>query len=334
MGLARCEGELAWLVYTIGAILGSHVTPSSAPETQQLIDGELSGRVFQLAMLTDSHASCAERMGARTNQQLELAVLFFFGQFRKVYIGDQATSSSKVYGYLAERLLLPDHLAVLTLLMQKILGHLKFRHECAELTSKALALFSELAAGYSSGKLLLKLDIVHQILRSHTAQEFPFLELPANGRHRTAFQGMLARLLFSESEQYAQFAQFMQPVQAALDKLCEAAQQGEVFGSDASKALLIGARATRERPRSRRVARPRLCARPLTRRMPSPVRLLCRLRSPDRARPPAQARCATCAASAPRARTVGRTRSSSTSSTRPTRRCCARWPCAGTRRRR
>ncbi|KAJ1634367.1 hypothetical protein T492DRAFT_865212, partial [Pavlovales sp. CCMP2436] len=77
-------------------------------------------------------------MAQRTNQQLELAMLYFFGQFRKVYIGDQATSSSKVYQYLAERLRLADHLA---------------------LTTKALALFSELAAGYSSGKLLLKLDI-------------------------------------------------------------------------------------------------------------------------------------------------------------------------------
>jgi len=238
--LSQCEAEIAWLVYTIGAILGSHLTPSSTPETQQLIDGELSGRVFQLAILTDQNPLAAGRMAQRTNQQLELAMLYFFGQFRKVYIGDQATSSSKVYQYLAERLRLADHLAVLTLLMQKITGHLNYRHECAELTTKALALFSELAAGYSSGKLLLKLDIVHLILRSHTSTEFPFLDLPANGRHRTAFQGMLARLLFSESEQPAQFAQFMDPVREALDKLCEAAKQGPIFVSDASRSLLIG----------------------------------------------------------------------------------------------
>jgi len=157
-----------------------------------------------------------------------------------VYIGDQATSSSKVYGYLAERLGLGDHLAVLTLLMQKITGHLKFRHECTELTAKTLSLFSELAAGYSSGKLLLKLDIVHTILQAHTSAEFPFLDIPSNGRHRTAFQGMLTRLLFSESEQASQYVQFMEPVRAALDKLCEAANQGEFFRSDQIRALLIG----------------------------------------------------------------------------------------------
>ena len=36
---ARCEGELAWLVYIIATVLGSHLTPNSNAETQQLVDG-------------------------------------------------------------------------------------------------------------------------------------------------------------------------------------------------------------------------------------------------------------------------------------------------------
>lgn len=336
--MSQCEAELAWLVYTVGAILGSHLSPSSSPETQQLIDGELAGRVFQLAVLTDSQLGATERMAHRTNQQLELAMLYFFGQFRKVYIGDQATSSSKVYQYLSERLMLGDHLAVLTLLLSKISGHLKYRHACAELTSKALALFSELASGYASGKLLLKLDMVHQILRSHTAAEFPFLDLPSNGRQRTSFLAMLARLLFSESEQPASFAQFMEPVRESLDKLWQAAQQAaDVFGSDAMKSLLIGARRAgmaRGRGAARGPARARFCL-SLTR---APVAATRRpphrapRRAPRHAARAAQARCATCAASARRATTDARTRSSSSSCTRPTSRCCAKLRRAGTRR--
>ena len=30
--LSQCEGELAWLVYIIGTVLGSHLTPSSNSE--------------------------------------------------------------------------------------------------------------------------------------------------------------------------------------------------------------------------------------------------------------------------------------------------------------
>lgn len=332
--LSQCEAEIAWLVYTIGAILGSHLTPSASPETQQLIDGELAGRVFRLAVLTDSHAGATERIGQRTNQQLELAMLYFFGQFRKVYIGDQATSSSKVYGYLAERLRLPDHLAVLALILGKLSGHLKYRHECAELTGKALALFSELAAGYSSGKLLLKLDIVHQILRAHTAAEFPFLELPANGRHRTAFQAMLTRLLFSESEQPAQFAQFMEPVREALDKLAHAASQGpDVLGADAYKAVLIG-QSKRPQPAPHRAAERSGAPPAHARRSRHPVPRRAPPAPPAPLRLSAQAACATCVGCAARAPTGGRTRSSSTSSTRRTSRCCERWRRAGTTRRR
>jgi hypothetical protein len=33
--LAQCEGELAWLVYIIGTVLGSHLTPSSNSEVSR-----------------------------------------------------------------------------------------------------------------------------------------------------------------------------------------------------------------------------------------------------------------------------------------------------------
>ena len=40
--LVQCEGELAWLVYIIATVLGSHLTPNSNSETQQLVDGDLT----------------------------------------------------------------------------------------------------------------------------------------------------------------------------------------------------------------------------------------------------------------------------------------------------
>ena len=92
---ARCEGELAWLVYIIATVLGSHLTPNSNSETQQLVDGDLTCAVLQLLPLLDSPEYVRERSGEQSNVQLDLAVLFFLQQFRKVYVGDQATSSSK-----------------------------------------------------------------------------------------------------------------------------------------------------------------------------------------------------------------------------------------------
>lgn len=46
-------GQLTWLVYIIGAILGGRGAISS-PEEHDLIDGELAARVFQLMSLNDA----------------------------------------------------------------------------------------------------------------------------------------------------------------------------------------------------------------------------------------------------------------------------------------
>ena len=70
----------------------------------------------------------------------------------------------------------------------------------------------DLAAGYMSGKLLLKLDAVAFILGHHTAEHFAFLADPANSRARTAFYATLARLLFMEDTPL-RFKAFVAPLQ-------------------------------------------------------------------------------------------------------------------------
>ena len=84
--LARCEGELAWLVYIIATVLGSHLTPNSNSETQQLVDGDLTCAVLQLLPLLDSPEYVTERSAESSNVHLDLALLFFLQQFRKVLL--------------------------------------------------------------------------------------------------------------------------------------------------------------------------------------------------------------------------------------------------------
>ena len=63
---------------------------------------------------------------------------------------------------------------------QKIVTNLRLRSDCLHVTQKTLALFGDLAAGFCTGKLMLKLDVVHSVLQGHT--DFPFLRVPANAR--------------------------------------------------------------------------------------------------------------------------------------------------------
>ncbi len=53
-------------------------------------------------------------------QKLELALLSFFEQFRKIYVGDQVQKTSKVYRRLSEVLGLNDEAMVLSVIIRKM----------------------------------------------------------------------------------------------------------------------------------------------------------------------------------------------------------------------
>lgn len=70
----------------------------------------------------------------------------------------------------------------------------------------------ELAVGYMSGKLLLKLDAISYILQHHASENFAFLDEPVNSRNRSSFYYILARLLFMEDTP-SKFKAFVGPLQ-------------------------------------------------------------------------------------------------------------------------
>ncbi|NWX25480.1 XPO7 protein, partial [Notiomystis cincta] len=103
-------------------------------------------RVLQLMNLTDS------RLAQAGNEKLELAMLSFFEQFRKIYIGDQVQKSSKLYRRLSEVLGLNDETMVLSVFIGKIITNLKYWGRCEPITSKTLQLLNDLSIGYPFGK--------------------------------------------------------------------------------------------------------------------------------------------------------------------------------------
>lgn len=78
------------------------------------MDGELVCRVLQLMNLTDS------RLAQGGCEKLELAMLSFFEQFRKIYVGDQVQKNSKVYRRLSDVLGVNDESMVLGILIRKM----------------------------------------------------------------------------------------------------------------------------------------------------------------------------------------------------------------------
>ncbi|XP_029649457.1 exportin-7 isoform X2 [Octopus sinensis] len=211
------QGRLTWLVYIIGAVVGGRVSFASTDE-HDAMDGELVCRVLQLMNLTDS------RLQQSGCEKLELAILSFFEQFRKIYVGDQVQKTSKVYRRLSEVLRLSDESMVLSVFIGKIITNLKYWGRSEQIITKTLLLLSELSVGYSSGRKLVKLEAVQLMLNNHTSDHFPFLGVNTNGnimadmRCRTTFYTALGRLLLVDlGEDEEKFDQFMLPLTSAFD---------------------------------------------------------------------------------------------------------------------
>lgn len=232
------EGRLTWLAYIVGAVVRGRLSCSSA-EPNESLDGDLAYRVFQLIQVMDVgfHQT---RYGADSRQRLDLATLNFFGNFRKVYVGEQAMHSSKVYTQLSERMGLHDHLMVMNVTVTKITSNLKSFAQCHKVVEASLTLLQDLAVGFMSGKLLLRLDAVNLTLQHHTAEYFPFLNSYANTRNRTIFYATLGRLLFME-DNTEKFNSFMKPIGDLCDKLLVTYQSDiNAFRSVDAKHALIG----------------------------------------------------------------------------------------------
>ncbi|KAL4842882.1 hypothetical protein H8958_021204 [Nasalis larvatus] len=209
MDIAVQEGRLTWLVYIIGAVIGGRVSFASTDE-QDAMDGELVCRVLQLMNLTDS------RLAQAGNEKLELAMLSFFEQFRKIYIGDQVQKSSKLYRRLSEVLGLNDETMVLSVFIGKI-----------------------------SVRKLVKLSAVQFMLNNHTSEHFSFLGINNQSnltdmRCRTTFYTALGRLLMVDlGEDEDQYEQFMLPLTAAFEAVAQMFSTNS-FNEQEAKRTLVG----------------------------------------------------------------------------------------------
>uniref|UniRef100_A0A8C0UFF2 Exportin 7 n=1 Tax=Cyanistes caeruleus TaxID=156563 RepID=A0A8C0UFF2_CYACU len=202
-------------------------------------------RVLQLMNLTDS------RLAQAGNEKLELAMLSFFEQFRKIYIGDQVQKSSKLYRRLSEVLGLNDETMVLSVFIGKIITNLKYWGRCEPITSKTLQLLNDLSIGYPSGRWefpvrkLVKLSAVQFMLNNHTSEHFSFLGINnqsslSDMRCRTTFYTALGRLLMVDlGEDEDQYEQFMLPLTAAFEAVAQMFSTNS-FNEQEAKRTLVG----------------------------------------------------------------------------------------------
>lgn len=247
--VAIVEGQLTWLTHMVGTIVGGHSwSAAHMGDGEEAIDASLSRRTLQLAQGIDYRLTSSNGAG-RADAKLETAMLYYFQNFRRVYMfmWDQVSGSSvgglgsgsvvgmmaakldsapstkqKVYQRMFEHLGMGDHTAVANLIVTKMGNNLKYWPDEQEIIGKTLELLHDMAGGYSSSKLLLTLETVRFLAMHHTEDHFPFLSVLANARHRTTFHATLTRLLLSpggEDKLGVTFEQFLDPIVNTMKQL-------------------------------------------------------------------------------------------------------------------
>ncbi|XP_024031073.1 exportin-7 [Morus notabilis] len=235
--LSITEAKLAWLVHIIAAILKTRQISGYSGEQQELLDAELSARVFQLMNVADNGAH-RQRYGEISKQRLDRAILTFLQNFKKSYIGDQAMhSSTKLFDQLSKLVGLHDHLKVLNAVVGKIATNLKSYTQCKEVIDHTISLFLELSSGYMTGKLLLKLDTIKFIISHHNKKHFPFLDEQTCFRSRTTYYYTIGSLIFME-DSLLKFKSSMEPLMQVF--VCLESTPDAIFRSDIVKYALIG----------------------------------------------------------------------------------------------
>eukprot|EP00127_Corallochytrium_limacisporum_P005963 Clim_evm40s215 gene=Clim_evmTU40s215 len=211
--VAILEGQLTWMVYFIGAMLGGRINLQSVDE-HDMMDGELATRVMQLMKFADARLEGTQAGSVH----MELSILHFFQEFRQTYVGDHVQKSSKVYQRLSDRFGVQDQSQVLNVFLTKIVANLRYWASNESVVSQSLKLLGDLCQGYSTVRMLRKLDLSNMILQNH--HEFPFLESLNNTRHRTTFYTALGRLLFVENQdEDDKFERFMDPFKQVVEWL-------------------------------------------------------------------------------------------------------------------
>ncbi|RAL51924.1 hypothetical protein DM860_010642 [Cuscuta australis] len=231
------ETKLAWIVHIVAAIVKTKQLSGYSGDSQEIHDAEISARVLRLINITDS-GSHTQRYTETSKQRLDKAILIFFQNFKRSYVGDQAIHSSKLlYAKLSELLGLHDHMLILNVIIGKIATNLKCYVESDEVVDQSLKLILEMATGYMTSKLLLKLDTTQTIISNCNREQFPFLRDCRGSRCRTTFYYILGLLIFME-DSFLKFKASMDPLQQVFLRL--ESTPDSLFRSEDVKQALVG----------------------------------------------------------------------------------------------
>ncbi|KAL7312113.1 hypothetical protein PS15m_007914 [Mucor circinelloides] len=207
------EAKFAWLVYIMGVFVGNRPAYLSSEENDEA-DSQLTTKVIQLM---EVNQNLGQSDPAFLSEKLDSALVFFFSQFRKAYVGE--SNAKAAYTKLNETFGIEGQEDMLNLIMRKIMTNLQIWGNSDIVIKRTLELFNDLASGYSALKSVRKLEATHFIMQNHLSPEFTFLSNDKHRRSRMLYYQILCKILFADDNCEREFFEFMKPFEARLDSL-------------------------------------------------------------------------------------------------------------------
>ncbi|KAJ9065869.1 hypothetical protein DSO57_1015297 [Entomophthora muscae] len=228
--LQTCEGKLAWIVYSTGALLAGRIAYQSVDE-EDIADADLSARVFRLVEPSNSLiGQMGRRMATHQTKQLNFALLYFFDQFQASYISNVSYRVTLVYTRMAQLSTIQDAGVALGIMLQRILANLQSQWADADkLIESSIHLLARLASGYNVVRKLRTMSQMEYLLTHHSPHHFAFMLNPANISHRARFYEALGRIIFSGEETSPLLDDFLNVFDASFQDLAAIEDPADYF---------------------------------------------------------------------------------------------------------
>lgn len=237
--LQIAEEQLTWIFYMYGTVIGKRSCSSNNDE-MEIIDGEMTGRIFRCAnIISQLIKSNPISVQDPSLQQLEISTLVFMKEFKQLYLSDNIVTFTKIYEILKNIIDISDQSSLLNLFINKISTNLKIWAKSEKIITETMDLFSEISLGYSSAKLVSKLESIKGMISNHSIQNFQFLAETCNMHSRVVFYNVLTKLLFADEYTEQTFLNYMNSIEKVFDPL-EKIQSIEQFRTTDVKIVLSG----------------------------------------------------------------------------------------------
>lgn len=166
--------QCSWLIQVVSSLIGSRVTSLASDKTDSS-DAMLIKLTFEIIQVADSRYGQNGQTFQDSKFELEaddldekdllqLSIVYFFAQFKRIYIGEQMAKTCPVYVMLNETYNLENESAVLKALLQKIISNLKYQIACVPVVTDSIKILNSLSQGYTSARQMAKIEMIKDML--------------------------------------------------------------------------------------------------------------------------------------------------------------------------